>query len=294
MPAHWTYAAFEPAADLAQGDIIEPTPDLGAVLAEIHPHFRDSKYVSFMVLTQSCDLVRRPEYRGQPINLCVVRELGSIGSRLLELYCGSEIPGVYRKESRNEGRRFLERTINQNEQAIGLFYLHPDADSGVSTPCVAMLRIAIALHTNHYEKIRDARRGRLRPEFQAKLGWLIGNLYSRVGTEDWTDPSDRKPQQRSIIDHTIASLTGIKWASTEAVDRAKKAGFSVEGKSFEDIGRSLDALEPVPLDQQVRSEIQRIVSQTDLGIPPDVQEKLLKRLPNDAHMAELFRRMRRA
>ena len=293
MPAHWTYASFEPTDDLAQGDIIEPTEELRAVLEQVHPHFLAEKYVAFMVLSQSCDLVRRQGYRGQPINVCVVRELSLIAGRLLELFCGSDIPGVFVKEARNDGRMFLERAINQNEQAVGLFYLHPDADAGVATPCVAMLRIAIALRTRHYDKIRGARRGRLRPEFQAKLGWLVGNLYSRVGTEDWSEPNERKRDQRRIVDQVFGNLPGIKWASSAAVAKAKSAAFSVEGKSADEIGSSLDAFEPVPLDQLVCEELKRIVAQADLGIPQATQERLLKRLPNDAVMAELFRRMRR-
>jgi hypothetical protein len=293
MPAHWTYEAFEPNADLAQGDIIEATPALRGVLEEVHRHFLDAKYVSFLILSQSCDLVRRPGYRGQPINLCVVRELRSIAARLLEQFCGSEIPGIFRKETRRDGRMFVERTINQNEQAIGLFYLHPDADAGVATPCVAMLRVAIALHTKHYDIIRDSRRGRLKSEFQAKLGWLIGNLYSRVGTEDWSEPKERKREQKIIIDQTFDGLAGVKWASSEAVARATKAGFSVEGKSPDDISKELELYEPMRVDQQLLQEIQRIIAQADLGITADAQQRFLRRLPNDASMAELLRRMRR-
>ena len=151
MP-HWTYDSFTPHADLAQGDIIEPTAELREVLQIVHPHFLDAKYVSFMVLSQSCDLVRRAGYRGQPINLCVIRELRAVARTLLELYCGSGISGVFREENRGSGRQFLQRVINQNEQAIGLFYLHPDADAGIAAASVAMLRIAIALRTDHYEK----------------------------------------------------------------------------------------------------------------------------------------------
>lgn len=293
MPAHWTYDAFDPTADLAQGDIIEPTPNIRAVLKDVHPHFLDAKYVAFMVLSQSCDLVRRKRYRGQPINLCVVRELRSIAGPLLHLFCGSEIAGVYRKEARYEGRKFLERVVNQNEQAIGLFYLHPDADSGVSSPCAAMLRIAIALRTEHYDTIRDSRRGRLKPEFQAKLGWLTGNLYSRVGTEDWSEPKNRNREQKSIVDQVIDGLAGIAWASTEAVSRATKAGVTAEGKTPEEISQSVNEHEPTPFDQQVRDAFNRVIAQEDLGIPAEIQVRLMKRLPNDVAMAGLFKRMRK-
>ena len=225
MPTHWTYDDIEPAADLAQGDIIEPTPELHRALQEFHSGFLDPKYVGFMVLTQSCDLVRRPTYHGQPIALCVVRELNSIAKTLLEVFCGTDIQGVFRKDARSKGRMFLDRTINQNEQAIGLFYLHPDADAGISTPSVAMLRIEIALHTKHYDTLLSSRRGRLKPAFQAKLGWLVGNLYSRVGTEDWSEPDERKREKNSIIDRILNDVAKVKWSSSEAVVLAVKQGF---------------------------------------------------------------------
>ena len=294
MPSHWTYDQFESRADLAQGDIVEPSSDLREILKNVHPHFLDPKYVSFMVLSQSCDLVRRTGYRGQPINLCVVREFNSVASALLELFCSSGILGVFSADARISGRQFLERAINQNEQAVGLFYLHPDADSGVSTPSVAMLRIAIALRTEHYEKLREARRGRLKPEFQAKLGWLIGNLYSRVGTEDWSEPSDRKKIQKQIVDQIIDNLSGIHWASSQAIARAKAAGFSIQGMSSEEIRSSIMGFEPMTLDTQIQAELARILAQDDLGIPLETQQRLLRRLPNDASMAQLFRRIRKA
>lgn len=293
MPTHWTYDHFGLDEDLAQGDIIEPTPELQSALQEFHSGFLDPKYVGFMVLTQSCDLVRRHAYRGQPIALCVVRELNSIARTLLKVFCGTDIQGVFRKDARSKGRMFIDRTINQNEQAIGLFYLHPDQDAGITTPSVAMLRISIALHTKHYDKLLSSRRGRLMPAFQAKLGWLVGNLYSRVGTEDWSETDERKRKKKSIVDKVLNEVTKVKWSSSEAVARAKKAGFSAEGKNPGEISKSMDSYEPKPLDQLVRDEFKRIIATKELDISPSTQASLMKRLPNDALMAELFRRMRR-
>ena len=158
---------------------------------------------------------------------------------------------------------------------------------------MAMLRIAIALHTKHYEKILSSRRGRLLPEFQAKLGWLVGNLYSRVGTDDWSEPRDRRQQQKDIIDGILDDLTEVKWASSEAIDRAEKDGFSADGKSHDEISDLLNSFEPNSLDKRVCEELKRIVAAEDLNIPVQTQERLLKRLPNDASMAQLFRHMRK-
>lgn len=44
---------------LCQGDILEKTDDLIAILKEVHPYFLNESYKYFMVLSQSCDLVRR-------------------------------------------------------------------------------------------------------------------------------------------------------------------------------------------------------------------------------------------
>lgn len=293
MPTHWTYDNVDADADLAQGDIIEPTAAIRAILQEVHPHFLDSKYVGFMILSQSCDLVQRAGYRGQPINLCVIRELASIADRLLHRFCGSEMPGVYCSDDRGEGKKFLQRVINQNEQAVGLFYLHPDLDAGISTPCIAMLRIAIALHAKHYVKIREARRGRLRSEFQAKLGWLVGNLYARVGTTDWSESAARKKDQRIIVDQTIDGLTGIVWASAAAIATAKERGISSDGKTAEELRVEMKGFEPAPPNEQLLAQLARVVAADDLAIPPEVQKRLLNRLRNDVDFGSAVKRIQK-
>src|SRR5207247_8080250 len=97
-------------------------------------------------------------------------------------------------------QQFLERVINQNEQAHGLFYLHPDADVGIAVPAAAMLRVSISLRSReHYNVLKAARCGRLRAEFRNKLGWLTGNLYSRVDTPDWADEDGGAEASKALI-----------------------------------------------------------------------------------------------
>lgn len=51
---------------------------------------------------------------------------------------------------------------------------------------VAYLKVSIPLKSGeHYDKCLKAKRIELADEFKAKLGWLIGDMYSRVGTTDW-------------------------------------------------------------------------------------------------------------
>ncbi|HPF41234.1 MAG TPA: hypothetical protein P5081_18100 [Phycisphaerae bacterium] len=288
MPSHWTYDEFSDEQDLFQGDIIEPTKSLRQILEIVHPHFLDAKYIAFMVTTQSCDLARRRKNFGHQVNLCVVREISSIAQNLFDLACGTQIPGVFDRSKKANLKELLARIVNQNEQAIGLFYLHPDLDAGVSTPCVAMLRIGIALRSKHYDVLKASRRGRLRPEFQAKLGWLVGNLYSRVGTEDWSFPADRKLVQDGII-ADASECVPATWLSSDAINRARKMGLS----NAEQVSRAINELEPAPLDKRLLIELGNILSLPEFGIPAESQARLLKRLPSIASFAELLRECRK-
>jgi hypothetical protein len=201
MPNHWTYKDFRLDEDLSQGDIIARAPPILAILDKIHSYFCNSKYLSFVILTQSCDLVMRGgACKARQIGLGVVRALDEILPDTLAELCGTAAPGVYRQDARIAAQQFLERVINQNEQGHGFFYLHPDADVGIAVPAVAMLRVSIALRSReHYNVLKAARCGRLGAEFRNKLGWLTGNLYSRVDTPDWADNDGGQEASRTLI-----------------------------------------------------------------------------------------------
>ena len=227
MPSHWTYTEFEPDTDLCQGDIIRRTPELLSLLKKVHNHFCHEKYTAFMVLTQTCDLVRRggDVCSARHITLCVVRELDHVLPNLLTDICGTEIPGVYKKEDKFLAEQLITRIVNQNEQARGLFYLHPDADAGIATPSVALLRISIAMRRQHYGVFLKSRSGRVSPEFSAKLGWLTGNLFSRVATPDWdekeTDNSAKKLANELLL--SVSEADNRNWIPSAWIKAAQVA-----------------------------------------------------------------------
>jgi hypothetical protein len=204
VPSHWTYKKIDPGDDLSQGDIIARTPSVLAVLEQVHSYFKDEKYLCFIVLTQSCDLVvRGGACKARQIGLGVVRSLDDVLPDLFAELGGTGVPGVYSEEVRGDARQFLERILNQNEQAHGLFYLHPDADVGIAVPAVALLRVSISLRSReHYQTLKESRRGGLDTEFRNKLGWLTGNLYSRVDTTDWAD----HPGGKATFDGLVSDL----------------------------------------------------------------------------------------
>lgn len=194
---HFTYR--KPEGDLQQGDLLTRTKEVVQLLREVHPHYsqhQDYKYL--IVLTQSCDLVRRQgdSCKSRYISLAAVRPLTTVITRELSRYQRSpreQRLGYCSQKARSDMKQFLERLLNNNEP--NYFYLHSDVELEIAEPHVAFLALSIAVKADlHYETCLNARIGQLEDSFQAKLGWLVGNMYSRVGTADWV-PGHQTPEQ---------------------------------------------------------------------------------------------------
>src|SRR5208337_3879354 len=107
VPNHWTYKSFQPGDDLSQGDIIARTEPVLGILRDIHAYFCNPKYLCFIVLTQSCDLVMRGgTCKARQIGLGVVRSLDDILSDNLAELCGTGFPGIYRRDARIAAQQF--------------------------------------------------------------------------------------------------------------------------------------------------------------------------------------------
>lgn len=232
------------AMDLCQGDVIQPTDEVQAILSEVHPHFTDPKYTAFLVLTQTCDLVRRDEKpcKSRYINLAVVRPLKDILLPLLDRECGvvkiGEVVagGIYHHEAKSRASQLLSRIFNQNAQSEGIFYLHPDADVQIAEPSAALLQVCVAVRSHeHYTILARNRSGGLQEQFQSKLGWLLGNLFSRVATIDW-DPSVCKEMIRSFLDGSeYVSAQRPHWVAKDNVNLATQANADIQGKTLAEI-----------------------------------------------------------
>jgi hypothetical protein len=235
MVSHWTYCSAGEHDDLHQGDIICRDDRVVEILNDAHKYFCSERYIAFLVVTQTCDLVRR---KGRPckanyISLAVVRELVHVLPDMVQELSGSSYKSILIRERKRDAEEFLERLINQNEQARGLFYLHPAADAGVATASVAFLRITIALRRDHYDVLTKCRVGRLEAEFSNKLGWLVGNLYSRIGTPDWNEKAETGVGQALAKDYLNDAAPEDRWVPEACIDEAKRKGVdfaSLEGQ----------------------------------------------------------------
>ena len=294
MATHWTYSNFKADDDLSQGDILEPTASLQALLAQVHPHFLDPKYLAFLITTQSCDLtIRKDKCATKYICISVVRPLSMVLHDFLPEVCKCVRDRVYLQESKGEAKKLLERLFSQNEQALGLFYLHPDLDSGIAESSVALLRVCVTLRAEHYPILKLARRGALTPEFQAKLGWLVGNMYSRIGTTDWTSPKERqKALERLISDAlSIGDLGGgPMWVPGKWVDAAKQKGCDIDALPKEALLKTLESYKPaeaiIVALEQVLNTVQEVLPDT----PIDQLKRIKQRLNNNPLFANALSR----
>ena len=281
---HWTYDTIkDPTVDIEQGDILRPTEAIKDVFSQVHPHFRNDKYLGFLVATQSCDLVLR---RGVPkasyINLATIRPLAHVITKIFAEVVDADAAGIFCSSAKAEGRRLLERILNQNEQTIGLFFLHEDADAGIGEHSVAFLRVTVALRADHYNAIKDARTGRLAPEFQAKLGWLIGNLYSRPATPDWADKLGGKESSAALIDKY---LNVPRWIDDEIVRLASLREVDLTVASTD----TLDALRPPSKTELALGELAVEMGKVSPAFDPETLKKLQNRLRNSGKFKKLFR-----
>ncbi|MBS0165520.1 MAG: hypothetical protein JSR29_05545 [Nitrospira sp.] len=175
-------------AHLQQGDILAKTPELISVIEQVHPYYKNSTYTHFIVLTQSCDLVRRDgtNPKSHYLTLAAIRPLTIVIERELQKYQSdlARKAMVCKDSLRERLNHFVEQLLNNNSGEF--FYLHPQPDLGFSEPSCAFLRLSVSIKSSmHYQTCYNARLLSLDQIFQSKLGWLVGNMYSRVGTDDW-------------------------------------------------------------------------------------------------------------
>jgi hypothetical protein len=216
--------------NLEQGDLLLPTEYIkDKILKKYHPYYRDHPDNQFyIVLTQSCDLVKRgAECKAQYITLAPVRPLKSVlHKEFHELLKNSE-PGAQPYASNRVKKlfeEFLSRLFNNNE--ANYFYLRKQPDKNLSDDMCAILSLSIAIKTMHYDECIKARILQVDDLFQAKLGWLVGQRYSRVGTPDW---------DKSAVDREIESLikkTAI-WLDDQTINNISKEIASIKSTAPE-------------------------------------------------------------
>ena len=104
--------------------------------------------------------------------------------------------------------------VDNNEP--GYFYLHREPYLGINQRCCAFLPLAVTLGVEQFELCKAAKIAQLTENFQAKLGWLLGHMFSRVATVEW----DEKYPKNKISSYANDYMNGIFLAIDEKVLKA--------------------------------------------------------------------------
>ena len=288
---HFTYGPAD-VQNLSQGDLVAKTSAVQALLREVHPHYTKDDYTHLFVLTQSCDLVRRGSApcNARYITLAAVRPLSLVLEREIEKLQDPlcKQAGVCGKGEQSRDKRKLEefvaRLLNNNEPEF--FYLEPEIGRGLPEPSCAFLQLSIAVRArDHYQTLLDARTLALSEVFQAKLGWLVGHMYSRVGTPDWlAPPSMTKSQFAKRIDRTLGEL--VHWVDEEQLNLARDQW--PEGATREELRKHIGGVSVPKRKDLVLDAIVGIVQREAL-LPSHEAPKLRLLLSNDPELATLLK-----
>jgi hypothetical protein len=289
---HWTYKAADPKSDLEQGDLLSATEPVRELLRQVHPHFCAPKYIGFSVTTQSCDLVSA-HAKARHISIAAIRSLSEVAPSLFARITKSDVVGIAKASAKGLVNDFLKRLLDQNEQSQGLFYLHPDSDIGWGEPSLAFLRVTVSLKSEHAELLKQARVAHLDPEFRAKFGWLLGNLYSRAASPDWADREGGAEQLRELIARYTSRDTSNfapVWIDDVLLEAAKRQGYVATGKTLEQLEVELEDYRPKSNIEVLAEEVARVVSKVAPAALSDDQLKSLQnRVRNSGVVSKLVK-----
>jgi hypothetical protein len=290
---HFTYEA-QPRSDLQQGDLIQRTEAVEALLREVHPHyFQSPNYRYFLVLTQSCDLARRDgkACNGRYITIAAVRPLRTAIEREVQKLQHTDIErrlGFCSNDRQAKLTQFMERLLNNNEEDY--FYLHREQSAGLVEDHCAFLQLSIALRAQtHYATLLAARILSLKESFQHKLGYLVGTLYSRVGTEDWLEKQQEAVQFRELTQQPAKDPDLVLWLDKDVHKKVLDTLKALADPKPEDLQKAI--ADTVKSRETRKGEVLSIIANvlSDLSVPDDTIRKVRTRLENRADFAVKFK-----
>ena len=218
-------AAEVDASSLRQGDLLLKTDALKAAISVAHSYYAEAEdYTHFLVLTQSCDLVRRGgKPKSRYITVAAARPLSVVVARVLEKYRFPkfDFPFVVCPSSNAvSAQHFLERLLHNTED--GYFFIRKDEARGINQDLCVFLPLSIALRVDHYDVCLSTKIAQLDNIFAAKVGWLAGNQYSRVATPDVEEKLDAPSEYKKAF-YKEALFEDTAWLTSQQQDFESQA-----------------------------------------------------------------------
>lgn len=244
---------------LTQGDVIARTDDVVERLGQAHQYYADAPHYShFVVLTQSCDLVRRRgSFRAPYITIAAAKPFRNT----IEEYFDDKSKSIkgadfaFHSESLvDKAQQLLERHLNNTEPEH--FFLPKSGNPNLPEDMLVFLRLTVALRKEHYDALASAKIAELADVFQAKLGWLKGNIYSRVATPDIEERDVNAAEIKKQFFESYVPKDKLVWLSSLQADLLRKL---VRAKSADE-GRDLTTEEVLEIIETEIPEDTQIVA----------------------------------
>ena len=242
---------------LTQGDVIARSPEVVERLQQAHQYYADAPlYSHFVVLTQSCDLVRRRGSFNAPY--ITIAAAKPFKNTIKEYFDDKSKPIKGADFSFHSGsliqkaQQLVERHINNTEPEY--FFLPKSGNPNIPEDLLVFLRLTVALRKEHYDVLASAKIAELADIFQAKLGWLKGNIYSRVATPDIEERDVNAAEIKRQFFDSYVPKDELVWLSNLQADLLRKlvkTKSSTEGRDLttEEV---LDIIEnDIPEDTQI-------------------------------------------
>lgn len=286
---HWTYQ-YKSESNLQQGDILQPTKYLiEEVLDRYHPYYSqnpDNKL--YIVLTQSCDLDLRggKSCKADYISLAPVRPLSTIIKREFSQHLFNTVDPDAQPYGSDKIKslfdQFLRKIFNNNDPRY--FYIRRQEDKHISQDMCAIISLSISIKSVHYSECTEARILQLDNVFQAKLGWLAGQRYSRVATQDW----DAKNLQNEV--NNVLTREAI-WIPNDQLKKVHNAVKLIEQQNkvvdTEQLAQILTEL-PSKKQQAIDAIMEILASQAVLPVEEPKKKILRNKLQNDQTLSQFF------
>jgi hypothetical protein len=276
---HFTYGEGCDKSSLKQGDLLKKTPELSLVLSKYHSYFAKGQYTHFLVLTQTCDLeLREEKCKARYITLSAVRSLKDVINKQLTELQSVQVKGdglFYSDAKKPELVDFLRKLHNNNDPHH--FFLKASPENDLTNDSCAFLQLTVPIKAKeHYKTCCDAKRLELKEGFRAKLGYLVGDLYSRVGTEDYvpgalSDKSTFNKHLESTITDYVNMVPGKLF---------KQFGnYAAQNLSFEEIARKMEKDNKQSRENKLNSIVKLI--KNVVTITPKEEEELKNSFAQD-------------
>jgi hypothetical protein len=132
----------------------------------------------------------------------------------------------------------------------------------------------------------------LSDEFRARLGWLLGNLYSRPDSSDWSDHEGGDDGLKRLLKQYLSTLDtemGPFWLEDAKVKEAKNLGVPMPTGTPEENFKALAALRPKTPKEIGLDTIIAELRQSASSFEPKHLDRIRTNLSNNPTLTQQFR-----